>query len=129
MMVFFLRLTSIAVMPLFTVYVMGVLTRVHRRSGTLGLAVGIAYGLSSFLGDRYGWPLPIWWTNTWWAYVWSIVFTASAMLGVSAIWGWATEEEVRGLTYSLRQRNGTEMGPPSATPLKAARARSGKISG
>ena len=97
MVAFYLRLSSVAVIPLFTVYMMGTLTRVHRRSGAVGLAAGIAYGLSSFWGERWGWDLPVWWVNTWWAYLWSIVFTAAAMLIATAYWGWADWKDVRGL--------------------------------
>ena len=51
------------------------------------LGVGITYGLSSFAGDFLAWPLPFWWTNTWWAYLWSIAVTATAMLIVTALRG------------------------------------------
>ena len=32
--------------------------------------------------------------------LWSIVFTAAAMLLATAYWGWADEKDVRGLVYS-----------------------------
>ncbi len=104
MVALYLRLTSVAVMPLFTVYMMGTLTRVHQRSGAVGLLTGIAYGASSFLGDRYGLDLPIWWTNTWWAYLWSIVFTSSAMVASTLFWGWAKKEDLRNLVYASREQ-------------------------
>ena len=63
---FYLRITSVAVMPLFAMYLMGTLTPVHRRAGVVGLLAGIGYGLSSLLGEALDWPLPLWWTNTWW---------------------------------------------------------------
>ncbi|MBI1353774.1 MAG: hypothetical protein GC160_05460 [Acidobacteria bacterium] len=88
MVSFYLRLTSVFVMPLFTVYMMGALTRVHRRSGVVGLAVGALYGLSSFVGEAQDWDLPFWWTNTWWTYLWSVVFPAAAMFAYSFVWGW-----------------------------------------
>ena len=100
MVVFYLRITSVAVIPLFTVYMMGTLTRVHKRSGVVGLFVGIAYGCSSLLGDRYGLDLPFWWTNAWWAYLWSIVFTSSAMLSTTLYWGWARKEDLGSLVYA-----------------------------
>ena len=104
MVALYLRLTSVAVMPLFTVYMMGTLTRVHQRSGAVGLLTGIAYGASSFLGDRWAWDLPIWWTNTWWAYLWSIVFTSSAMVASTLFWGWAKKEDLRNLVYASREQ-------------------------
>ena len=88
MVSFYLRLTSVFVMPLFTVYMMGALTRVHRQSGLVGLSVGALYGLSSFVGEARGWDLPFWWTNTWWAYLWSVCLPAAAMLAYSLAWGW-----------------------------------------
>ena len=118
MLVFYLRITSVAVIPLFTIYLMGTMTRVHRRSGVAGLLAGIAYGLSSFLGEMFEWPLPLWWTNTWWAYVWSIVVTAGAMVAVSMVLGWAKDEEVRGLVYSSRTR-GDELRPEDLPHLAA----------
>ena len=91
MLVFYLRMTSVAVVPLFTVYVLGALTRVHSSSGAAGLAAGVLYGLSSLLGDRWGWDLPLWWTDTWWAYLWGIVVPAGTMLAWSALRGWEAE--------------------------------------
>jgi SSS family solute:Na+ symporter len=104
MVVFYLRVTSVAVIPLFTVYLMGTLTRVHRSSGAVGLAAGILYGLSSFVGEFAAWPLPFWWTNTWWAYLWSIAVTATAMLTVTLVRGWENEEDIPGLVFSSRRR-------------------------
>ncbi len=88
MVSFYLRLTSVFVMPLFTVYMMGALTRVHRRSGVVGLTVGALYGLTSFVGEAQGWELPLWWTNTWWAYLWAVLLPSAAMFAYSAVWGW-----------------------------------------
>ena len=44
---FFVRITSVFVTPLMTVYLMGVLTPVHRRSGLVGLIAGAIYGLAA----------------------------------------------------------------------------------
>lgn len=80
MVALYLRLTSVAVVPLCTVYLMGSLTRVPRRAGAIGLGVGVLYGVSSLLGEWANIGLPIWWTNTWWAYLWATLLTAGAML-------------------------------------------------
>ena len=93
MVAFYLRITSVAVMPLFAVYLMGAITRVHRGSGFWGLGAGVTYGLSSFLGETWAWDLPVWWTNTWWSYLWSVVIPAAAMFGYSAVNGWAAPAE------------------------------------
>ena len=99
MVSFYLRLAAIAVIPLFTVTLMGVLTRVHRGSGVVGLAAGVAYGLSAFLGATLDWQLPLWWTDTWWAYAWGILLTSGTMLGYSFLRGWAMDEEIAGLIF------------------------------
>ena len=99
MVSFYLRLAAIAVIPLFTVTLMGVLTRVHRGLGVVGLAAGVAYGLSAFLGATLDWQLPLWWTDTWWAYAWGILLTSGTMLGYSFLRGWAMDEEIAGLIF------------------------------
>ena len=45
MMMFYLDLVAAFVIPLLTVYLMGVFTRVHRKSGTIGLLAGVIYGV------------------------------------------------------------------------------------
>ena len=99
MVSFYLRLTSVAVVPLATVYAFGVLTRVHRSSGAIGLAAGVVFGATSFLGAELGWGLPEWWTNKWWAYIWGPMVTAAAMLGVSFVRGFESREALAGLLY------------------------------
>ena len=101
MLEFYMRLMSIGVLPLFGVYLMGTLTRVHRRSGTVGLAIGISYGLISFLGDSCEWPLPFWWTNMWWTYLYGLVVTCGSMVLMTLFWGWERKEDLRGLVYGL----------------------------
>ncbi len=118
---FYLRITSVAVMPLFTMYLMGTLTSVHRRSGVVGLLFGVGYGLSSLLGDALGLPLPLWWTNTWWAYLWGPVVTAGAMLGVSWMWGWTPRQELRGLVCSFRDGDESTRNSGRPEPLAATR--------
>ena len=118
---FYLRITSVAVMPLFTMYLMGTLTPVNRRAGVVGLLFGVGYGLSSLLGDALGWALPLWWTNTWWAYLWSPVITAVAMLGSSWRWGWMPRQELRGLTFRFREGDQSSDDSWTPPPLAATR--------
>jgi SSS family solute:Na+ symporter len=98
----YLELIGVAVIPLLTVYMMGILTRVHRSAGTIGLVVGMICGLTRFADKLPIWTveLPIWWSNKWWGYPWSIAVTALAMLVTTWIRGRATDRELRGLTYS-----------------------------
>jgi len=95
----YLQLVGVAVVPLLTVYLMGVLTRVHRSSATIGLIAGITCGLSRLTTASIA-GLPVWWTNKWWGLLWSIATTGLAMILTSMIRGWATRDEIAGLTVS-----------------------------
>ena len=112
MVTLYLQLIGIAVIPLLTVYLMGILTPVHRSAGTVGLLAGIVCGFARLIDTLPFWrweALPIWWTNKWWGYLWGIGSTALAMLMTTLIRGCATSDELRGLTsYSshLARRKG-----------------------
>jgi SSS family solute:Na+ symporter len=100
MVLFYLDLTSAFVVPLLTLYFMGVLTPVHRRSGFTGLLVGGAYGVLRLLGPKItlatGVPiLPAFLLNTYAAYAYSMVFTAGAMIIHSGVAGWEKLGELR----------------------------------
>ena len=89
---YFVRITSVFVTPLMTVYLMGALTRVHRRSGLVGLIVGSIYGLAaSNLGGTAEVPglLPFWFTERFAAFLWSTGITAASMLATTLLLGWA----------------------------------------
>ena len=104
MVAFYLRLSSVAVVPLATVFVVGALTRAHKGSGTAGMAAGLGCGLASMLGDRFGWGLPLWATSVWWSYLWGVVVTAAAMAAWTLINGRADSTALRGLTLASCRR-------------------------
>ena len=84
---FFVRITSVFVTPLLTVYVVGVVTRADRRSALVGLIVGPLYGLAAgTLGDTVDSQglLPAWLTEKFASYLWSTLITALSMLMASA---------------------------------------------
>lgn len=81
---FFVRFTSVCVTPLLTVYLMGIFTRVHRKSSLPGLLVGTGYGILAVVASLND-ALPGWLVNRWASYPWSILFTATAMAGASLI--------------------------------------------
>ena len=87
---------------------MGVLTPVARASATTGLIVGIVCGLSRFVDpvlSQLGCAeLPTWWTNTWWGYLWSIAATIVTMVATSIFLGWATRDEIAGLTLAASEK-------------------------
>lgn len=119
MLLFYLRLAGAIAVPLMTVILMGVFTRVHRETGIVGLLVGLGYGLSALLADFNEWPLPVWYQNTWWTYLWNLVLPAASMLIASKLIdrrrGPVRDEELRGLVY-VRHED-----PAALRPLMARR--------
>ena len=104
MVAFYLRLSSVAIVPLATVFAAGVLTAAHRQSGVAGMVAGIACGAVSMLGDRLAWPLPDWAISVWWSYLWAVVVTGGAMAVWTALRGRACDEGLRGLTLASCRR-------------------------
>ena len=99
MLLFYIDLTSTFVIPLLTLFLMGVLTRVHRRAGLIGLLVGAGYGvirlLAPLIAETYGIAiLPGIMTNTFAAYIFSILITAGTMVLVSFLIGWQPHGEL-----------------------------------
>jgi Na+/proline symporter len=93
MMMFYLNLVSAFVAPLLTVFLMGVFTPVHRASGTIGLLVGMSYGVWRMMAEKlaadYGLlTMPAVMMNNFAAYPISVLITAGTMVCVSAIGGW-----------------------------------------
>jgi SSS family solute:Na+ symporter len=112
---FFVRITSVFVTPLMTIYLVGVLTPVHRRSGLVGLLVGSMYGLIAAFGDGSD-ALPSWFTEKFAAYAWSTILTATAMLAASILLGW---DSVRGASDRLipdpAPTNGKNLSPVTSS--------------
>ena len=104
MVTLYLRLVGVAVIPLMTVYLIGVLTTASRSSGTIGLLVGIALGLSRFADpltlEWFGTALPIWWTGTFWGYLWSTGLTAITMGLVTLVQGPADRAEIGPMMFT-----------------------------
>lgn len=82
-------LIPVFVTPLMTIYILGVLAPVHRRSGLIGLLVGSTYGVLALV-DRemmdVAW-IPNWFTNRWSAYIASLLITGITMAGTTLILG------------------------------------------
>ena len=122
MLLFYLRLAGAIAVPLMTVILMGVFTRVHRETGIIGLLVGLGYGLSAILADFNDWPLPVWYQNTWWTYLWNLILPAVSMLIASKLIDWmrgpVSDEGLRGLVY-VRHENPAELRELMGHRLKA----------
>ncbi|MAM45169.1 MAG: hypothetical protein CMJ91_00540, partial [Planctomycetes bacterium] len=95
MVSFFISISSVFVVPLLTLYLMGRFTPVHRRSGVIGLCVGGAYGLARLAIESQHIYLPFFLTNTYAAYSYSMLITAASMVAVSLAFGWEKKGELR----------------------------------
>lgn len=123
MLAFYLRLAGAITVPLMTVMLMGVFTRVHRATGLVGLLVGLAYGFSAIIADFGKWGWPVWYVSPWWAYVWNCILPAGAMLIASwiidRVRGPVREAELEGLTYGARDLPEAELRESIARRLRA----------
>ncbi len=97
MLLTYLDLTSTFVIPLLTLFLMGALTRVHPRSGTIGLLVGASYGMlrlaAPMVAEKWGiLLLPPIMVNSFAAYLFSMLITAATMVLFSLLAGWQPAE-------------------------------------
>ncbi|MBL4885957.1 MAG: sodium/solute symporter [Planctomycetaceae bacterium] len=88
-------LIPIFVTPLFTIYLVGVITRVPRQAGLLGLITGSLFGLLGFV-DRelmdLTWVSPML-TEKWYAFPSSMIVTTLAMFAAVLRWGWLAKDD------------------------------------
>ena len=118
---FYLSATSVFVLPLAVLYLMGALTRVHRSAGAVGLLAGVTYGVFAFLARTFQWPLPVWLINLWWGYLWSLLLPSISML----VYSWTLDrfrgpvrpEELAGLTYRTRHLPVGDLGETADSQL------------
>ena len=91
MLFYYLDLVGAFVVPLLTMYLMGTFTRVHRRSGSIGLILGFVYGLG-----RLVWPdlYPGILADKFAAYFFTILATAGTMVIASLVMGWQPRGEL-----------------------------------
>ena len=93
MLLFYVDLVGAFVIPLLTLYLMGVFTRVHRRSGAVALAVGVTYGglrlLAPWAAERWGVAiLPQVMLENYGSHTLSMLLTAGMMVVMSLFAGW-----------------------------------------
>ena len=99
MMLFYLDLVGSFVTPLLTVYLMGIFTRVHRKSGTIGLLAGIAYGAWRLFASRMATEtgtvlLPTPMLDSFAAYPINLAITAGTMVVVSLVLGFEPRDSL-----------------------------------
>jgi len=91
----FTTLIPVFVTPLFTIYIAGAMTPVHRSSGMIGLLTGSAYGLFALycreaaktdLLAHFS-SVPVWLTDRWAALCWSLLITAITLALVTLVRG------------------------------------------
>jgi SSS family solute:Na+ symporter len=103
MLLFYIDLTSAFVIPLLTLFLMGTLTRVHRRAGLVGLIVGTLYGVlrlcTPAVESQFGFSIMTGTlANSWAAYPLSMIISAATMVLCSLFLGWESRETQTGHT-------------------------------
>ena len=98
MLFVYLDLVGAFVIPLLTIYLMGTFTRVHRLSGTVGMLVGVGYGVWRLVGVKLAAEtgtviIPPAIADGYAAYPISMAVTATTMLLVSLVRGWVPKGE------------------------------------
>lgn len=99
MLLFYLDLVGAFVVPLLTIYLLGAFTRVHRKSGTVGILCGVTYGvcrlLAPLVARRCGVAiLPPLLAGDAESYIFSMLITSGAMVFVSLLFGWEPRVEL-----------------------------------
>ena len=85
----FTTLIPVFVTPLFTIYLLGAMSRAPRCSGLVGLLLGSAYGIVALI-DREFYDIdaiPMWFSGRWMAFVISMAVTATAVAIVALVVG------------------------------------------
>ncbi|MQA03599.1 MAG: hypothetical protein GEV07_13050 [Streptosporangiales bacterium] len=130
---FYVSLTSVLVMPLAAVFLVGAFSRFHRGSATVGLIVGSLYGVFAFVAGGGLEPLgvaawegvPIWVSNTWWTYLWAPAVTLASMAVFSGLVsrrrGALRDADIAGLTYRTRDVLPADLSEVAQTRLEAVR--------
>jgi SSS family solute:Na+ symporter len=111
---FYVGLTSVFVIPLAAVFLVGAFSKFHRGSGAVGLTLGALYGVFSFVSRGGLEPIgvggvdavPTWMIGTWWTYLWAPLVTLVSMAIYSGIVtrqkGVLQDVDIAGLTYRTR---------------------------
>jgi len=116
-----LSLVSVFVTPLFTIYLLGALTRVHARSGLIGLLVGGIFGVSCFLQRENisaQW-MPYALFGRWYVYLWSVLLTASSMFLATAFWGRSAPRLVRHTPHNSSSKAGGSLSTDIRQPTES----------
>ncbi len=118
----YLTLIPVFVTPLFGLYLAGMFTKAHRRSGLPGLVAGSVYGVVA-LWDREVANLaflPDWFTERWAAFAWSLFFTGIAMAAATILAKSAPEDASAPSASEWLARSRRDMAPPREHPFRDA---------
>jgi solute:Na+ symporter, SSS family len=117
----FLTLIPVFVTPLFTIYIIGILTRAHQKAGIAGILTGGLYGLVA-LYDRemadVNW-LATWFTSRWAALIWAMVFSALGAAAATLMFGAQAQDKPSTATGWL-QRSSAKLTPLPEHPFRSA---------
>ena len=99
MLLFYIDVVGALVVPLLTIYLMGIFTRVHRTSGAVGLSVGIIYGVCRLvapqIAELFGIQiLPPIMVDSFTSYPIGMVVTAGTMMITTMVVGWEAPGEL-----------------------------------
>ena len=122
---FYLGLVGALVVPLMTVILAGMFTRLHREVGLTGMIVGMVYGMLAYAADAQKWGWPEWLAGSWWRYFWNIALPLIAMSAHSSyldrVKGRMKANDLRGLIYSGNDEVREDLKPLIAARLAAVR--------
>ena len=90
----FLTLIPVFVTPLFTIYLIGIFTRAHRKAGIVAILVGACYGVIALV-DREIVDIPwlaAWFTGRWPALLWAMAITSLGAILATLVYGRCTPQ-------------------------------------
>ena len=116
----FLTLIPVFVTPLLTIYLIGIFTAAHRKSGIAGIMVGACYGVVALVDREFIdiAMLPSWFTGRWPALMWAMAFTAMGAAVATLVFGRYTPPACPHTPSGWLQTSSHELGSLPDTPFR-----------
>jgi SSS family solute:Na+ symporter len=115
----FLTLIPVFVTPLFTIYLIGIFTRAHRKAGIVAIAVGACYGVIALV-DREIVDIPwlaAWFTGRWPALLWAMAMTTLGATVATLFYGRYTPQPAAQQPSGWLQTSSRELAPLPESPF------------
>lgn len=115
----FLTLIPVFVTPLFTIYLIGIFTRAHRKAGIVAIAVGACYGVIALV-DREIVDIPwlaAWFTGRWPALLWAMAMTTLGATVATLFYGRYTPQPPAQQPSGWLQTSSRELAPLPESPF------------